>query len=80
MPTAPRPGLTLRQGAEAYAPERLVPSVTSNPARLLRLAREGRLAPGTDADVVLLDREHRIRHVMADGVWRVVLPVVRRRG
>ena len=41
MPTAPRPGLTLRQGAEVYAPERLVPSVTSNPARLLRLARKG---------------------------------------
>jgi beta-aspartyl-dipeptidase (metallo-type) len=55
--------------------ERALPSVTSNPARVLKLRNKGRLAPGMDADLVLLDRELRIRHVISDGVWRVGSPV-----
>jgi beta-aspartyl-dipeptidase (metallo-type) len=51
--------------------DQALPSVTSNPARILRLARKGRLAAGMDADVVLLDRDLAVRHVMARGVWRV---------
>jgi N-acetylglucosamine-6-phosphate deacetylase len=36
-------------------------AVTVNPARALNLERKGRLEPGADADVVMLDRE---LHVM----------------
>jgi beta-aspartyl-dipeptidase (metallo-type) len=50
--------------------ERALPSVTSTPARILKLGRKGRLAPGMDADVVLLDRGLGIRRVMAGGEWR----------
>jgi beta-aspartyl-dipeptidase (metallo-type) len=51
--------------------ERALPSVTSSPARILRLTRKGRLAEGMDADVVLLDGERAVRHVIAGGIWRV---------
>src|SRR6185369_10746763 len=37
--------------------ERVLPAFTSNPARLLRLERKGRLAAGADADLVVLDRD-----------------------
>ncbi len=42
--------------------------ITANPARLLKLKAKGRLAPGLDADVVLLDQEHlEVRTVIAKG-------------
>ena len=42
--------------------------ITTNPARLLKLKAKGRLAPGLDADVVLLDQEHlEVRTVIAKG-------------
>jgi beta-aspartyl-dipeptidase (metallo-type) len=44
---------------------------TENPARLLRLARKGRIAPGLDADLLLLDEAHSLRHVFAGGEWMV---------
>jgi beta-aspartyl-dipeptidase (metallo-type) len=48
--------------------EQALRPVTLNVARLLRLdARKGRLAPGTDADLVLLDRRMTIRSVYARG-------------
>ena len=37
--------------------ERVLPAFTSNPARLLMLPRKGRLAAGSDADLVVLDGE-----------------------
>jgi beta-aspartyl-dipeptidase (metallo-type) len=55
---------------EGVSLERALPSVTSNPARVLKLARKGRLAEGMDADVVLLDTAHHIRHVLSGGVTR----------
>jgi beta-aspartyl-dipeptidase (metallo-type) len=54
--------------------ERALPSVTSTPARILKLAGKGRLAPGMDADLVLLDRDLGVRHVISGGVWRVGRP------
>ena len=56
---------------EGLSLEQALPAVTSNPARILKLERKGRLAAGMDADLVLLDSDHRIRHVMSGGVWRV---------
>ena len=42
--------------------------ITANPARLLKLKGKGRLAPGLDADVVLLDaRDLQVRTVIAKG-------------
>jgi len=44
--------------------------VTANPARILKLAGKGQLAPGADADVVLLDAaDLAIRGVIARGRW-----------
>jgi beta-aspartyl-dipeptidase (metallo-type) len=59
--------------------ESVLPPFTSNPARSLRLPRKGRLAPGTDADLVVLDDAHRVTDVMARGRWMVRdgTPVVR---
>jgi beta-aspartyl-dipeptidase (metallo-type) len=52
--------------------ERVLPAFTSNPARLLLLSRKGRLTPGSDADLVVLDEEGDVRDVMARGRWHVL--------
>ncbi len=57
--------------AGGHALERVLPAFTSNPARVLRLPRKGNLTPGADADLVVLDAEHRIADVMARGRWHV---------
>jgi beta-aspartyl-dipeptidase (metallo-type) len=49
----------------------ILPPFTANPARYLRLPRKGRIAPGHDADLVVLDDLHRIADVMALGRWHV---------
>ncbi len=65
--------------AGGQALERVLPAFTSNPAHLLQLPRKGRLAAGSDADLVVLDREHRTADVMARGRWHVRdgAPVIR---
>jgi len=59
--------------------ERVLPAFTSNPARLLRLERKGRLAAGSDADLVVLNDQGGVAEVMARGRWHVRggKPVVR---
>jgi beta-aspartyl-dipeptidase (metallo-type) len=57
--------------AGGHALERVLPAFTGNPARVLRLPRKGRLTPGADADLVVLDAEHRVADVMARGRWHV---------
>jgi beta-aspartyl-dipeptidase (metallo-type) len=52
--------------------ERALPPFTSNVARLYGLPAKGRLAPGSDADlVVLADDGRHLRDVMARGRWHV---------
>jgi len=51
--------------------ERVLPAFTSNPARLLRLSRKGRLGVGADADLVVLDERGGAAEVMARGRWHV---------
>ena len=51
--------------------ERVLPAFTSNPARLLMLPRKGHLAPGSDADLVVLDPDGGVQDVMARGRWHV---------
>ena len=65
--------------AGGQALERVLPAFTSNPANLLRLPRKGRVTAGSDADLVVLDRENRIADVMARGRWHVQggTPVIR---
>lgn len=46
----------------------VLPVFCANVARLLRLQHKGRIAVGCDADLVVLDGEHRIRDVVARGV------------
>ena len=57
--------------AEGLTLEQALPPVTSNPSRILKLERKGRLRAGMDAALLLLDRDLRIRHVMSGGAWRV---------
>jgi beta-aspartyl-dipeptidase (metallo-type) len=65
-------GTTLRDLLAAGQPlERVLPAFTSNPARLLMLARKGRLAAGADADLVVLDAAGCVADVMARGRWHV---------
>jgi len=51
--------------------EHILPSMTANVARLLKLRGKGRIEVGADADFVCLDEEHSVRHVMARGQWMV---------
>ncbi|MDA5093698.1 beta-aspartyl-peptidase [Aliiroseovarius sp. KMU-50] len=60
--------------SEALAP------FTSNVADLLKLHRKGRLKVGMDADLVVLDENLAVRHVMAGGEWHVREGQVARRG
>lgn len=49
----------------------VLPSMTSNVAQLLRLHEKGRLAVGSDADLVCFDTDLSVRHVMAGGRWMI---------
>jgi beta-aspartyl-dipeptidase (metallo-type) len=59
--------------------EAVLPAFTSSPASLLRLPAKGRLEPGADADLVVLDERGGVHDVMARGRWLVRdrTPVVR---
>jgi len=45
--------------------------MTSNVATLLKLHQKGRIEIGLDADLLVLDTEHGIESVMANGVWHI---------
>ena len=59
--------------------EAILPAMTSNVARHLKLRRKGVIAAGADADLLCLDAAGAVRHVMANGRWMVQdgVPVVR---
>ena len=51
--------------------EKALPVVTANVAAILKLRGKGRIGPGMDADLLLLDEEDRIQHLLAGGRWLV---------
>ncbi|MCK9540002.1 beta-aspartyl-peptidase [Dokdonella sp.] len=57
--------------ARGLALEDALPPFTANPARLLRLARKGRIEAGADADLVALDATGAVHHVIAGGELHV---------
>jgi N-acetylglucosamine-6-phosphate deacetylase len=48
-----------------------VQMTSATPARALGLERVGRLRPGYDANLVVLDRDLQVAAVMVRGDWRV---------
>jgi beta-aspartyl-dipeptidase (metallo-type) len=65
-------GGALRELLAAGHPlERVLPAFTANPARVLMLPKKGRLTPGADADLVVLDEAGDVWEVMARGRWHV---------
>jgi beta-aspartyl-dipeptidase (metallo-type) len=61
-----------------YSLGQVLPSMTTNVARLLRLKNKGCIETGADADFVCLGDAQDVRHVMARGQWMVQdqVPVV----
>lgn len=49
--------------------ETILPLCTSNVAELLRLKTKGKITPGYDADLVILNEQYEITDVMAKGKW-----------
>ena len=63
---------TIRElASRGHSLDQILPAMTSNVARLLRLPGKGRLEAGNDADLVCFDPEFRVRHVMALGHWMI---------
>ena len=56
---------------DGQAMEKFLPFFTSNVATLMQFHHKGRLALGLDADLLVLDDNNRINHVMANGLWHV---------
>jgi beta-aspartyl-dipeptidase (metallo-type) len=58
-------GLVVKHGMRL---EDALPHVTSNTADILKLERKGRIKPGADADIVILERGSlAVTHVFANG-------------
>jgi beta-aspartyl-dipeptidase (metallo-type) len=49
----------------------VLPLMTSNVANLLKFHYKGRIQTGFDADLLVLDEQHGINSVMANGVWHI---------
>jgi len=56
---------------EGISMEACLPFFTSNVADLMNFKNKGRLTLGCDADLLILDPNMRIKHVMAQGLWHV---------
>jgi beta-aspartyl-dipeptidase (metallo-type) len=72
---------TLREAlARGLSLAAVLPAFTTNPAKLLRLARKGTLAADHDADLVVLDESHRPDTVVVRGEIHVIDRTCARRG
>jgi beta-aspartyl-dipeptidase (metallo-type) len=66
--------------ARGLALDAVLPAVTSNPAKLLRLTRKGKIAVGNDADLLVLDADGAVHTLLARGEIHVRDGVPVRRG
>ena len=57
--------------ARGHALEDVLPIFTANVAHVLRMPQKGRIGVGQDADLVALDPQGQVRHVMCRGQWMV---------
>ena len=55
--------------APHWSLEAVLPLLTANPAAALKLRRKGRLQPGADADILLLDAGVRARAILLSLAW-----------
>jgi beta-aspartyl-dipeptidase (metallo-type) len=63
---------TVRElASDGLALDEIIPAMTTNVADLLRLRAKGRLHPGHDADLVILNSRFEVNDVMAMGRWHV---------
>ena len=53
--------------SEGLAFEKILATVTANPARILKLPGKGNLRVGADADLLVLDEDYRVHHLFAQG-------------
>jgi beta-aspartyl-dipeptidase (metallo-type) len=70
------PSANIREMADAILVEKLpietaLKVLTSNVARILKLPGKGFLSPGMDADILFLDSEMKMVHLLALGKWAV---------
>lgn len=56
---------------DGQAIETFLPFFTKNVAQLMNFHRKGRIEKGADADIIILNKQNRIEHVMAMGHWHV---------
>jgi len=64
--------VTLKAMLELDLPiEKVLPMMTSNVASLLKFHHKGRIETGLDADLLVLDENHGIDSVMANGAWHI---------
>jgi beta-aspartyl-dipeptidase (metallo-type) len=57
--------------AEGLSLDEVLPYFTNNVAKLMRLHGKGYLAKGQDADLLVLDENLKLQHVMANGRWHI---------
>ncbi|WP_086934143.1 beta-aspartyl-peptidase [Agarilytica rhodophyticola] len=56
---------------EGIAIEKCLPFFTENVATLMNFRHKGKLEVGRDADLIVLNQQQRICHVMANGNWHI---------
>lgn len=56
---------------DGQAVEKFLPFFTKNIAQLMNFHHKGRIQKGVDADIIILNKQNRIEHVMAMGHWHV---------
>ena len=65
---------------EGVAIEKCLPFFTSNVASLMNFKHKGKLVTGADADLIVLDHNKRISHVMALGQWHIFAQQIIKKG
>jgi beta-aspartyl-dipeptidase (metallo-type) len=65
---------------EEMSLETAVKVVTSNVASILKLKKKGMIIPGNDADLVLIDQQFKIKHVVAMGQMMMKDEVILKKG